>query len=489
MWNFKIKNMSNIDKKMNEIKYVDLNGLKVFAEELKSYLQNHILEFSIYNELKDIIENAGGGADWNAIEGENGYIKNKPFRFIDVEGNEYKFTNPLKKEDFIPEIDENGEIYKYKKSIDANDLQYVVCNKKMTSYGYLYDTEYYPVKRTGNRFHVDFSEYGGYVYITEEMNEEAGYYNYWLVVEVTMPNMFFPENTVYIIDNYENEVEYVTASVNIDIPDTVVKTTPQNLSSTAKNQVKENLGISDPPTPDWNAQQGKEGYIKNKPFGIITQMTQSSIKIEDNINYEDGTGVIKFKYTDDFRILQQSNLGSATIIYNDCSESNYIILWNSDYMMPEEYLSFKRKYNENNYYVLEYEIGHTYESDDALRDQISKALKTLTYVYDDGSEGFTKIPQSMVNMPYIDPVVWKYLCNPFMLIYDYTISDEVHNMIWYEEASTLRSVILNTAQVFYNGQPHKINKLISTNRLGIITSDGEVIYEYDAKIKQFKIVE
>ena len=49
--------MSNIDQKTNEIKYVDLNGLKVFAEELKLYLQNHILEFSIYNELKDIIEN------------------------------------------------------------------------------------------------------------------------------------------------------------------------------------------------------------------------------------------------------------------------------------------------------------------------------------------------------------------------------------------------------------------------------------------------
>ena len=48
--------MSNIDKKMNEIKYVDLNGLKSFAKELKSYLRNHILEVSIYNELKDRIE-------------------------------------------------------------------------------------------------------------------------------------------------------------------------------------------------------------------------------------------------------------------------------------------------------------------------------------------------------------------------------------------------------------------------------------------------
>jgi hypothetical protein len=168
-------------------------------------------------------------------------------------------------------------------------------------------------------------------------------------------------------------------------------------------------------TSDWNAKKGEAGYIKNKPFGIVTQMDQS-IEIEDNINYENGTGVIKFKRDDyEFKILQQSNLGSVTTIYNDCSESNYIILWNSDYLMPEEYLSFKRKYKKDDYYVHEYEIGNTYESDDRLREEVSKALKTLTYVYDDGSEGFTKIPQSMVNMPYVDPIVWKYICNPLII--------------------------------------------------------------------------
>ena len=45
------------------------------------------------------------------------------------------------------------------------------------------------------------------------------------------------------------------------LSDTVVKTTPQTLSDTDKNQVKENLGIS---TPDWNAKEGEDGYIKNR---------------------------------------------------------------------------------------------------------------------------------------------------------------------------------------------------------------------------------
>ena len=167
-------------------------------------------------------------------------------------------------------------------------------------------------------------------------------------------------------------------------------------------------------TPDWNAKKGEAGYIENRPFGLVTQLEQS-IRIEDDINYEDGTGIIKFKHYADFKILQQSTLGSSTTIYNDCSESNYIILFNSDYLMPEEYLSFKRKYEDGGEFIHEYEIGFTYESDDSLRNEISKALKTLTYVYDDGTEGFTKIPQSMVNMPYIDPVVWKYMLNPHVI--------------------------------------------------------------------------
>ena len=50
------------------------------------------------------------------------------------------------------------------------------------------------------------------------------------------------------------------------LSDTVVKTTPQTLSEGDKNQVKENLGIS---TPDWNANEGEAGYIKNKPFGVV----------------------------------------------------------------------------------------------------------------------------------------------------------------------------------------------------------------------------
>lgn len=43
----------------NKIKYVDLNGLKVFAEDLKQYLKNHVVELGLYQELLHRIENLG----------------------------------------------------------------------------------------------------------------------------------------------------------------------------------------------------------------------------------------------------------------------------------------------------------------------------------------------------------------------------------------------------------------------------------------------
>ena len=48
---------------------------------------------ALSNEVKDKIENAGGGADWNAKQGEAGYIENKPFRKIKSKYNEISNIN------------------------------------------------------------------------------------------------------------------------------------------------------------------------------------------------------------------------------------------------------------------------------------------------------------------------------------------------------------------------------------------------------------
>ena len=54
---------------------------KVKGEAIK---EGSIPLSALATEVKAKIENAGGGADWNAQGGESGYIKNKPFSFTKV---------------------------------------------------------------------------------------------------------------------------------------------------------------------------------------------------------------------------------------------------------------------------------------------------------------------------------------------------------------------------------------------------------------------
>ena len=106
----------------------------------------------------------------------------------------------------------------------------------------MYDTFLYPVNRNNGRYRIELQEYSGSVYM-EEGDWDNGDSNNWLIVEMDFPDAFFPEDSVFVIDNYEDTVEYVTAGVNINIPNTVVKTTPQTLSNAAKKQALANLGI------------------------------------------------------------------------------------------------------------------------------------------------------------------------------------------------------------------------------------------------------
>ena len=79
------------------------------------------------------------------------------------------------------------------------------------------------------------------------------------------------------------------------LSDTVVKTTPQTLSDSDKNQVKENLGISNLSTPDWNALEGEAGYIENRthyikvennPYVIKKEGAYTLLKNQSNLKYD-----------------------------------------------------------------------------------------------------------------------------------------------------------------------------------------------------------
>ena len=46
-----------MDNNEKQIKYVDLVGLEHFATRLKSYLKNHVMEYGIFQELLNEIQN------------------------------------------------------------------------------------------------------------------------------------------------------------------------------------------------------------------------------------------------------------------------------------------------------------------------------------------------------------------------------------------------------------------------------------------------
>lgn len=277
---------------------------KVKGEAIK---EGSIPMSALATEVKDKIENAGGGADWNAQEGEAGYIKNKLFRFIDCNGNEYKFKNALKETDFTPILNENGETYLYKKQIDAEDLQYVIANKRASYYGVSYDCAFYPCEYKNGKYIFEHGEYSYQFWV--ETDED--YYN-WLYVEPSQSDTFFPNDTIYIIDNYEDvNIEQIPIQY---IPKTVLKTTPQSLSTEDKKQALTNLGIAD------LLEALKPVQLSGDiPVGNVTQKQLDEIGLTEKVINNILNG-----YTN--KISTNGILFHVIYAYNDGDESQFIFI-------------------------------------------------------------------------------------------------------------------------------------------------------------------
>ncbi len=197
----------------------------------------------------------GGGAtpNWNAQLGEPGYIENKPFGDT--------LNTPITEKydfEFVSEEGDAPPVYVYKTQIEYSEL-YI---KYPHFCGYDDDTQFgYDVAKLDAKNEL-------YVYRNSDFRIEAKIH--------VIPPQDEMEDYVYELYigtyNYENlkslyvfkdrYTEILKPISNAYLPDTILKTTPQSLSTKDKNQVKENLGISN---PDWNAQEGEAGYIKNKP--------------------------------------------------------------------------------------------------------------------------------------------------------------------------------------------------------------------------------
>lgn len=179
---------------------------------------------ALSEEIKDKIENAGGGADWNAQEGEAGYIENRPCYVnlnnglritldnanitLSSDGNWYeKIIIPLQE----PRI----SLYFY-------NLYGELIHYDLTEGQSVTDSHF------GCNFTAVLNEYDLYDLVLTDFTDPKEY----------IDNVF--AETKLVCDYNLNIIQQINP---IYLPYTVLKTTPQTLSNNDKNQALDNLGI------------------------------------------------------------------------------------------------------------------------------------------------------------------------------------------------------------------------------------------------------
>ena len=184
---------------------------------------------ALSTEVKDKIENAGGGADWNAQEGEAGHIKNKPF--YDNINNKFDINDF---EERIETEEEFGETYTYSVytttiyNFDGYNLAIKI--KDSEDYGYYF---------------IDYKEEKDIFTLGSTMTIKPSSDNEEIIIEIIDPTNFqnYLDSVSYKLYEKHFNNGYIKHINGAFIPDTVIKTTPQSLSNTAKNQALANLGI------------------------------------------------------------------------------------------------------------------------------------------------------------------------------------------------------------------------------------------------------
>ena len=185
-------------------------------------------------------DDIGGGADWNAQEGESGYIKNKPFKLFYEDMESTIPNNFLKAEDFTHYEDEDGTIiYTSKNAYLLNGITTIVYlgrNDINTSIDRPVKGSFFIIAKYVDGNHVIPGIYGDIIF-SEEYDEDAEASR--LIINAdTSENVFAYK--IYVCDGDELNVETLPETY---LPKTVLKTTPQTLSDTDKNQALANLGI------------------------------------------------------------------------------------------------------------------------------------------------------------------------------------------------------------------------------------------------------
>lgn len=170
---------------------------------------------ALATEVKDKIENAGGGADWEAKEGEAGYIENRT-HYIEktllaeqcsVGGTTTEIEN-------LPIAFRFSDNYEFESYPFVNLM--IVDDIEGQKFDFRINIE--------NKGEQDFDF--GFIYVHEY--DGSG-------VNISIASLMGNPVDLY-------EIKYNTINENY-LPKTVLKTTPQSLSTNDKNQALANLGI------------------------------------------------------------------------------------------------------------------------------------------------------------------------------------------------------------------------------------------------------
>lgn len=408
--------------------------------------------------------------DWNAQKGEVGYIKNRT--------HSVKIINPVVDSDNLIEYSWNTDYNKLYMTYFSN-LGY---NKT------LYLPHGDPIIISGN----DFFEITNYS-IDIEWDGDSSI------------RMVFPEgganNFANIFMQYLIVGEYVQLS-DAFIPETVIKTTPQTLSDDDKNQVKENLGISE---PNWNAKEDEVGYIKNKPFEFIDKhenafyydasvnpnyiiWDEPSATESSTIQILDYDGVPQYislnDKTDGFLNNMDHIFNLYNLNYKWLNSSSLGIEISSDILDNGEDVS---SYLNN---LINYSTGGILRkiSDAFLPDTVVKTTpQTLTD---------TDKNQVLANLG-IDPIVWKYICNPHIVEFD-RINAEFNNAIPKELSDIIyqngkfNQLILSTVLIKIYEESEggdvfwRVERITSYNNYGNVIFDREE-FGYDTDTRLFLV--
>lgn len=422
-------------------------------------------EITIPEENKQLFKkNMGSFANWNAQEGEAGYIENKPF---------YDNISNIESIDFT----RNSKYYFYHNSLSGT--------MSLPKDRYLMYNELLAGTHTGEKNIVKVSnlQVGEYLYV----RDPEGIYD--VVYEVVYTD---PEGSniqiscssngpsiIQINELYNFQVcDFNTITLNEKfIPNTIVKTTPQSLSDTEKNQVKQNIGIETPATPDWNQNDAKaKDYIKNRPFYSFINIPFAELnaeesdqhRIEVSIDTEDGFCIrTPYWVIGPFNDMDEQSYeglytpyGNITSIYRDDTIFNL-------YTDAEITIPIIEWLNENAY------IGYNTNNEDLVKHipdiYISDTvLKTTPQTLSDADKN-----QALANLG-IDPVVWKYMCEPFVIPYGDEDNGEIpydlQNIIL-DTNNNLKPIALKLIVAAYSGIIESLSHIESGNKLSTMSGD------------------